>query len=214
MQEPTRIIAVRHGETDWNVAGRIQGDVDQPLNARGRWQAERVAAALAGEAISVVYTSDLQRARATAEAIAAVSGAPLSVMRALRERSFGVIEGQTFTEFEQTDPDEARRWRQRDPEFAPQGGETLMTLRDRVCGAVNALAAQHPGEQVAVVAHGGVLDILYRAATGLELQAPRTWHIGNAAVNRLLWTPDSGMTMVVWGDDNHLEDEPLDETSL
>jgi probable phosphoglycerate mutase len=70
------------------------------------------------------------------------------------------------------------------------------------------------GEQIALVAHGGVLDIIYRAATGLELQAPRSWLLKNAAINRLLWTPES-LTLVGWGDVAHLESDqaPLDEKS-
>ena len=67
------------------------------------------------------------------------------------------------------------------------------------------LAQRHPGELVVLVSHGGVMDVLYRAATGQELQAPRTWHLGNAAINRLLWTPES-LTLVGWADTRHLED--------
>jgi probable phosphoglycerate mutase len=75
------------------------------------------------------------------------------------------------------------------------------------------LAARHPGELIVLVAHGGVLDVLYRDATGQELQAPRTWELGNAAINRLLWTPE-GLTLVGWADTQHLQNEStLDETS-
>ena len=70
----------------------------------------------------------------------------------------------------------------------------------------------HTGEQIVMVAHGGVLDLLYRAATGQALQAPRTWQLGNTAINRLLWTPE-GLTLVGWSDTSHLDDETLDETS-
>jgi len=81
-----------------------------------------------------------------------------------------------------------------------------------VLETVQALAARHMGEQIVMVAHGGVMDILYRAATGLDLQAPRTWALGNAAINRLLWTPD-GLTLVGWADTSHLDDETMDETT-
>ena len=77
--------------------------------------------------------------------------------------------------------------------------------------AVNALAAPHTGQTIAWFTHGGVLDVLYRAATGLGLQDARTWQIGNTAVNRLLWTPASGLSLVGWADTTHLEDEALDE---
>jgi probable phosphoglycerate mutase len=74
------------------------------------------------------------------------------------------------------------------------------------------LAAGHTGEQVVLVAHGGVMDMLYRVATGLDLQAPRSWLLGNAAVNRLLWSPQ-GLTLVGWGDTGHLTDAALDEST-
>ena len=78
---------------------------------------------------------------------------------------------------------------------------------------VQVLAAQNAGKTLALFTHGGVLDVLYRAATGLGLQDARTWQIGNTAVNRLLWTPDSGLTLVGWADTTHLEDESLDEST-
>ena len=95
----------------------------------------------------------------------------------------------------------------------PPGGESLRAMRERVTRATTLLAQQHFGGQIVLVAHGGVLDQLYRLATGQELQAPRSWHLGNAAINRLLWTPD-GLTLVGWGDTGHLEAVALDEESV
>ena len=200
----TRVLAIRHGETDWNVATRIQGHTDIALNERGRQQAARLAQALAGEALHAVYTSDLQRARDTAAALAQACGAPLREDTGLRERHFGHFEGATFEEIAQRWPEDALRWRQRDPDFGPTGGEALQAFFDRSVAAAHRLAAAHAGQTIALVAHGGVLDCLYRAATRLELQAPRTWQVGNATVNRLLWTPE-GFTLVGWNDTTHLE---------
>jgi probable phosphoglycerate mutase len=95
----------------------------------------------------------------------------------------------------------------------PQGGESLLTLRERIVNTVNELASRHPGQQIVVVAHGGVLDILYRAATRLDLQAPRTWGLTNTAVNRLLWTSE-GLSLVGWGDTSHLEVLGQDEKTV
>ena len=209
----TRIIAIRHGETAWNVDTRIQGQLDIPLNDTGRWQAERLARALAArEAIDVVYTSDLLRAWETARPVAAATGAPLHTDEGLRERGFGSFQGKTFTEIEAAMPEEARRWRQRDPFWAPPGGESLTAMRRRVIETLHALASRHVGEQIVLVAHGGVIDVLYRAATGQELQAPRTWLLGNTAINRLLWSPE-GLSLVGWSDTSHLDDETLDENT-
>jgi probable phosphoglycerate mutase len=202
----TRVLVIRHGETDWNVAARIQGLTDIPLNALGRQQAARLARALADETLHAVYTSDLQRARDTAAALAQACGAPLREDTGLRERHFGHFEGATFEEIAQRWPEDALRWRQRDPDFGPTGGEALQAFFDRSVAAAYRLAAAHAGQTIALVAHGGVLDCLYRAATRLELQAPRTWQVGNATVNRLLWTPE-GFTLVGWNDTTHLEAE-------
>ena len=207
----TRIVAIRHGETAWNVDTRIQGHLDIALNDTGRWQARQVARALADEPLAAVYTSDLQRAHATAQAIAQASGAPLVAEPGLRERSFGELEGRTFAEIEAELPEQARRWRQRDPHFAPTGGETLVQLRERIAATTHRLAAQHTEQLIVLVAHGGVLDMLYRLATGLDLQAPRTWLVTNASINRLLWTPQ-GLTLVGWADTQHLDTGSRDET--
>ena len=211
MSEPaTRIVAVRHGETDWNLATRIQGQLDIGLNPTGRWQAERVAQALSDEALDVIYASDLSRAHATAQALAQRTGVPLRTDSGLRERGFGVFEGLTFAEIEQRFPDQARRWRQRDAAFGPAGGETLRVFYDRVVSAVAALAARHRGQHIAVVTHGGVLDALYRAGSRVALDAPRSWQLGNASINRLLHG-EHGFTLVGWGDSFHLEDPSLEE---
>ncbi|MDO8386766.1 MAG: histidine phosphatase family protein [Polaromonas sp.] len=214
MSEAARVLAIRHGETTWNVDTRIQGQLDIGLNETGRWQAERLAQALAGEPITAIYASDLGRAFETAEHVSRATGVPVIPEPGLRERHFGEFQGRTFADIESALPEQARLWRTRDPDFAPSGGESLRQLRERVVSTAQLLAARHPGELIAMVGHGGVLDVLYRAATRLELQAPRTWALGNAAINRLLWTPD-GFSLVGWADTQHLEADakPLDETS-
>lgn len=209
--QATHVIAIRHGETAWNVDTRIQGQLDVPLNETGRWQARRLARALAGEPLHAVYASDLGRAHETALALATSVGLPVVPEVGLRERGFGIFEGMTFAEIEQRWPEASQRWRQRDPAFGPEGGETLASFYARCVATASRIAAAHAGQTIAMVAHGGVLDCLYRAGSRIELQAPRTWHLGNAGINRLLYTPE-GFTLVGWGDTLHLEeDDALDE---
>ena len=208
--EATRIIALRHGETAWNRDGRIQGWTDIALNERGEWQAQRAAASLAHEEFAAIYSSDLSRAHQTAQAIATGHGLTVQTHAELRERSFGAFEGQTFAQIDAQWPDKAHAWRHRVPDFTPDGGESLLTLQARITRTVHALAAGHLGQQIAVVVHGGVLDVLYRAATKVELNTPRSWSLDNAAINRLLWTPDSGLILTGWNDTLHLQDT-LDE---
>jgi probable phosphoglycerate mutase len=208
----TRIIAVRHGETDWNVATRIQGQLDIGLNEKGRWQAQQVAQALSEETLDAIYSSDLSRAHATAQAIASAQPDPTPVQTdpGLRERGFGKFEGHTYAAIEEQWPDESRLWRIREPDFAPEGGESPVQVMARVGRTVQAIAARHMGQQIALVAHGGVLDMLYRLATQQSVSAPRTWELGNTAINRLLWTPDA-LTLVGWADTRHLDQATRDE---
>jgi 2,3-bisphosphoglycerate-dependent phosphoglycerate mutase len=209
----TRVVAVRHGETAWNVQTRIQGQIDIGLNAHGRQQARRLARALSHERFDAVYASDLRRAADTARPVALQAGLPLHTDVALRERGFGEFEGLTWAEVEQQHPDASRRWRERDAGFGPPGGETLAAFYERAVHALAAIAARHRGQHVAIVTHGGVLDVLYRAASRLALDAPRTWQLGNASINRVLHG-EQGFTLVGWNDGFHLEgDEPLDEAS-
>ncbi len=210
--QATRILAIRHGETLWNVDSRIQGHLNIGLNDTGRWQAERLGMALKDEPITAIYASDLSRAHDTALAVSRHNGVPVQAEPGLRERSFGEFEGRTFAEIETELPEQAKRWRQRDPSFTPAGGESLLMLEARVLSVAARLAAQHPGEQIALFAHGGVIDILYRAATRLDLQAARTWSLGNTAINRLLWSPE-GFSLVGWADVQHLSEDTLDESS-
>ncbi len=203
MSEATRIIAIRHGETAWNAESRLQGQLDTPLNARGRAQAAQLAEALRDEGLALVISSDLDRAADTARALAEPLGLPLHFDAGLRERGFGAMEGRTFEEIDAHTPEYALRWRRRDPEFGPPGGERLIDFYARSIAAAERLAQAHAGRTIALVTHGGVLDCLYRAATRIELQASRTWQLGNAAINRLLHTPE-GFTLVGWNDHQHL----------
>lgn len=213
--QSTRVLAIRHGETAWNVDTRIQGHLDIGLNPTGRWQAARLAEALADDGVAAVYSSDLSRAHETATAVAARAGLAVCSDTGLRERAFGRFEGRTFAQIAMDWPEQSDRWRKRDPGFAPEGGESLETFYARCVGTAQRLAAAHPGETIALVAHGGVLDCLYRAATRLSLQAPRTWLVTNASINRLLYSSE-GFTLVGWADSSHLDaadDRPRDETS-
>jgi len=208
----TRIVAVRHGETVWNAEMRMQGQLDTRLSARGQRQARRTAAALVDEGIEAIVSSDLVRASATAAAIADVVGLPVTTDVGLRERSFGVFQGWTYAEIDARWPEAAARWRRHDPTFAPEEGESLIAFDARAVAALTRIAAAAPGRTIAIVTHGGVLDCLYRAATGLALDAPRSWQLGNAAINRVLFTGER-FTLVGWSDTAHLEGGTLDDAS-
>ncbi len=207
----TRVVAIRHGETVWNAELRMQGQLDTALSERGRWQAGRVAEALAGEGLEAVIASDLSRALDTARAIADSAKIEVEIDRGLRERSFGIFEGYTYAEIDERWPTDAARWRRHEPDFGPEEGETFRDFHERAVSAATRIAARHAGRSIAIVTHGGVLDCLYRAAANIPLEAPRSWALGNAAINRLLYTP-RGFALVGWSDTAHLDgDMPLDD---
>ena len=210
--QATRILAIRHGETAWNADTRIQGHIDIPLNVKGQWQAAQLAKALAAQdKLHAVYSSDLKRAHETATAVAALQGLEVVCHPGLRERGFGAFEGKTFAEIEIALPEDSLLWRKRDPHWTPpHGGESLFVMEQRVRKTLNELASQHTGQHIALFAHGGVMDLLYRIATQQDLQAPRTWALTNTAINRLLWTPES-VTLVGWADTSHLGEDSRDE---
>lgn len=202
----TTILAIRHGETAWNSDGRYQGQTDVALNAAGRAQAARVAQALAGERIDAVYSSDLARAVQTAQALAEQSGVPLRIAADLREQHFGVFQGLLAREIDERWPDDHGRWLRREPDFGPPEGETRREFSARCVGAVSRLAREHPGQVLAIVCHGGVLDCLYRAAQALPLDVPRTWSLDNAAISRLRFD-GHGLHIDAWGSTSHLPRE-------
>jgi len=199
------IIFVRHGLTDWNRAGRFQGQIDIALNEDGIAQAERTGAVFREYRIDAVYSSDLARARQTAEPISRATGRPVIMEAGLRERRYGVLEGRTHDEVLRDHPETYGRWRGRDPDFAlPGGGESLRDLHRRVEGQMRTLAAAHAGQSIVAVTHGGVLDCIYRIAARLPLEAPRSFDLRNASLNRVRWDGAS-FTVVSWGEVAHLE---------
>lgn len=184
----TTLWLIRHGETDWNVAGRLQGHREVPLNENGLRQARALAATLAKEPpFAALYSSDLGRAKETAAAAAEVLGLPVTSRSELRERNFGVLSDLTWVEAEAKHPELFSRLRARDPDFVPAGGESLSQTFARTVTALNSIAREWPGAQVLVVTHGGVIDAAWRAANGVALHVKREFELHNASIHKLNW---------------------------
>jgi probable phosphoglycerate mutase len=199
----SRLVVVRHGETEWNVAGRIQGHTDSPLTAAGRAQAEAIGARLEKESFDRLVSSDLGRAWQTAEAIARRTGHEIVANPRIRERHFGVGEGLTYDEVDARWPDGFSRTRQTDPDYVIPGGESRRQLYERIRDEFEALARDAAGGCHAVVCHGGVLAILYRHIHGIPVGEPRAIPIPNASYNAL--RHERGRWIVeAWGDTAHL----------
>jgi 2,3-bisphosphoglycerate-dependent phosphoglycerate mutase len=208
----TVLTLVRHGETEWNAAGRIQGHLDIPLNDTGLAQATAIGERLGGEAFDAILSSDLERALQTARPIARHSEQTILRDARLRERHLGVLQGLTGEEAAIRQPHAWGAFKARNPEAALDGGEMLGEFSRRVVGLIDELLRAHAGSRLLLVTHGGVLDAVYRHAIGMRLNAPRDFPIYNASVNVLrhrggVWNVE------VWGDVSHLPLElAMDDT--
>jgi len=199
----TRLCLVRHGETAWNAEGRVQGQTDIPLSEVGQTQAIAAARALAAHDFSALYSSDLLRVRQTAEPAARQLALPVNADERLRERHYGIFERLLYTEVRDRFPAEYDRFRTRDPGFDFGTGESLSCFSERSLAVVAEIAARHPGEQVLVFTHGGVLEMVHRHANASGLSTPRDFGIPNAGLN---WIEVSGdrWRVTTWADVSHL----------
>lgn len=204
----TRFCLVRHGETDWNAIGRIQGNTDIDLNEVGRWQAARAGQALRHAGVNALYSSDLKRAWTTAQIIGQAIHVQPTAWRQFRERHYGFFEGMTYDEARQEHPEAYARYVQRDPHYTFTSGESLLAVRKRVCAALQALLAAHPGQTLAVVVHGGVLDEIQHwlemplAESRIDIRIP------NGGLNWLLHTGEK-WCLDSWADTAHLQTEAV-----
>jgi broad specificity phosphatase PhoE len=170
-----RLLAVRHGATEWSQARRFAGSRDIPLTAYGRLQAEAVAQALAGTSASAIYTSPLERARTSAEVIAKPHRLDPIIEPDFREMAFGVWEGLTRDELGTRYPTEAGVWAGTPHVLTPPQGEPLTAVDFRVRAALAALIEQHRGETIILVSHAIVTRLIVLAALGLG--PDRLWSV-------------------------------------
>jgi probable phosphoglycerate mutase len=199
----TRICFIRHGETDWNVEKRIQGQIDIPLNETGRAQALAMAFNAAHHNFDAIYSSNLMRARDTANMLAERRGLETKILPQLRERHFGIFQGLTAAEGKVSHPEAYDRYIARDPDYDFETGESMHNLARRVEAAVHEMTQHHAGHTIAAVTHGGVLDILYRKATGKPLHTPRDFSIPNCALNWFRFD-QHGWHLEAWDDHHYL----------
>ena len=203
MTRSTRLCLVRHGETEWNAQGRVQGQLDVPLSRIGLAQAQAVAAVLGRESFDAIYSSDLVRVRQTAEPTARRLDLDVFLNENLRERHYGVFQGMTYADAKARIPEGYARFRDKDLDYDFGSGESLRAFNERCLGVIDRLLETCAGKSILVFTHGGVLEMLYRHATGRGLSAPRDFEIPNAALNRLEAGPQ-GWRVTSWADISHL----------
>ena len=205
----TKLLLIRHGETEWNAERRVQGHTNSPLSARGRRQAQAVAARLISVPISAIYSSDLTRALDTATPIAGPHQLPILPMVGLREKCYGIWEGLTETEIEAVSPDGWRRYhRDRQLDYPIPGGETWEDVQTRILAVLTYVLSEHPKENdtIALVGHGASLRPIVLEALGAPLPSLLRLRLDNAALNVLEFQAERGGRVVLLNDTSHLDE--------
>ena len=198
-----RLYMVRHGESEWNVQGRIQGHADVDLTDRGRQQARVLARRLSGVAFDAAYSSDLNRSRETAQIILGDSSTPLQATDRIREYHKGVFQGLTVHEYMRRYPDLYQASLVNDLDFAPTGGETIRQTSSRMAAFVSDLKRQHQDETVLVVGHGGSLRSAVVAIMDLPLEANWKFVMGNCSLS-VFDIYSNNAVMRLYNDTSHL----------
>ncbi|MDY7226443.1 histidine phosphatase family protein [Hyalangium rubrum] len=207
----TEFILLRHGETEWNSLGRLQGHLDSPLSPEGLRQADALAERLKGVSFHALYSSDLGRALETARRIGARTGHAVQPDTRLRERGVGILEGLTREEAGRRHPEVFSEYTAGGPDFIVPGGESATQRLRHAVGCLEELSARHTGARVVVVTHGGVLSSLFRHSLGIPPGTPRAFSVLNASWNQFDYQ-ERKFRLVTWGDVNHLKDTSRDDT--
>ena len=202
-----RILLARHGETEFNVAGRWQGQSDSPLTERGLAQARELARALAGEPIAAVYSSDLGRAVTTAREVAALHGLEVTTEPRLREIDVGGFTGKDRAEIEASYPGAHATWVNRPASLRLPAGETLAEAQARALAFISQRMPDHPDQTIVIIAHGAIGQCLLVAAMGQSVDD--LWlsqRIDYCQISRLEWTGEQGLKLIELCDVRHLEE--------
>jgi broad specificity phosphatase PhoE len=201
----TDLYLIRHGQTATNRARLIQGWNSEPLNARGRWQAERTGERLAEAGLAAIYASPLHRARETAEIIGRAVGLELTVIEDLREMDTGAVSGLHGAQFIVRYPRLWWAWLRDDARLAFPGGDTLSLFYARALRTIEELVTRHRGQAIAVVSHGGVvsgyLSLLLRGRASNRISL----RLRNGAICHLRWHDDGAPQLLAFNDTTHLQ---------
>ena len=173
---------VRHGETEWNARGRIQGHTDIGLSEKGAEQARSLGRRLSGLNIDVAYSSDLKRTSETAKLALGERDVALNETPLLREYHKGEFEGMTLSEIKSQFPGEYPRYLKKDLDYAPKGGESTRVVSERMSKIINEIKSDHLDETVLVVSHGGVLRAAMVSLLGMPLEGNWSFVFGNCGL--------------------------------
>lgn len=200
----TKIIFVRHGQTSWNDLGMYQGHTDIPLNQIGLEQAAKAGQRLKNEKVAAIYSSDLLRAKQTAEIIARGHNLPVIIMPEFREINFGIWEGKTFKDIEELYPEMLKIWKTKPQDLKIPEGETFPEMLKRAWKGLKILLARHKDETVIIVAHGGTIAALL--CNILDMSLDNLWKVrqGNTGITVVEFEEDKGR-LTLFNDTYHLQ---------
>ena len=205
-----KIYMVRHGETTWNSEGRVQGQTNIPLSDIGKTQAKLAGERLSSVKFDAIYSSDLDRTLQTAEIIASLSDVKVVTNPALRERFFGIFEGLTIQQREETYPDLFKESTKNNIDFSPPEGETITETYIRISEAVQHYKNQHIEETILIVGHGGSMRCAFTSLLELPLEASFKFVLSNCGIT-IFETFTDNTVLLAYNDTHHIDNAATKE---
>ena len=200
---PTRLLLIRHAQTEWNIQRRFQGHGDSPITEEGQEQLQRLKSRLAGLEFDVVYSSDLRRTMETSKML---SGKQRVEETRLRERGVGILEGLNLEQIMAEHAEAFRAFRAGDKDHQIEGGESLQNALNRAWTFLEEVPEKHPGAELAAVSHAGLIRLICKQILGLALDAPNFFHIPNTSLTQLVFLPkDRSWSLECLADTTHLQ---------
>ena len=199
----TRLLLIRHAQTEWNIQRRFQGHGDSPITEEGQEQLQRLKSRLAGLDFDVVYSSDLRR---TLETSKMLSGKQRVEEPRLRERGVGILEGLNLVQIMAEHAEAFRAFRSGDKDHQIEGGESLQIALNRAWTFLEEIPEKHPGAELAAVSHAGLIRLICKQILGLALDAPNFFQIPNTSLTQLVFSPkDRSWSLEYLADTTHLQ---------
>ena len=200
---PTRLLLIRHAQTEWNIQRRFQGHGDSPITEEGQEQLQRLKSRLAGLEFDVVYSSDLRRTMETSKML---SGKQRVEEPRLRERGVGILEGLNLEQIMDEHAEAFRAFRSGDKDHQIEGGESLQIALNRAWAFLEEMPEKHPGAELAAVSHAGLIRMICKQILGLALDAPNFFQIPNTSLTQLVFSPkDRSWSLECLADTTHLQ---------
>ena len=199
----TRLLLIRHAQTEWNIQRRFQGHGDSPITEEGQEQLQRLKSRLAGLEFDVVYSSDLRRTMETSKML---SGKQRVEEPRLRERGVGILEGLNVEQIMAEHAEAFRAFRSGDKDHQIEGGESLQIALNRAWTFLEEMPEKHPGAELAAVSHAGLIRLICKQILGLALDAPNFFQIPNTSLTQLVFSPkDRSWSLECLADTTHLQ---------